>query len=222
MLRLTLIVLQACKSDAKDAIDLPQQHAPLLRACQAGSLVPAFTAAFDGAAIHRQPSPIDVERSDVVTMAHNVSTYPSSPVQAGVTKQMLLPGGVCFDASSQARQEHVADSGQPYTASFQESLDNSEAGQTSHVQESMLVQSRALLTSDPVAIAIEEANRVVLDRARLRSWADQQREALKLHMQAKDTYFAAAQIAYDKGMFSQAHDVKAAIVGIGKCPSMCE
>lgn len=202
-----LLVLQACKPDAKDAIDLQQQRASLT-SCQAGSLVSTCPAARDGAAAHWQTSLIDVERNDSV--AHKVSSDPSSTVQAGVSKQILLPAGVSLGALSQARQKkHTADSGQAYIASINESISTSEASQTTHFQESMLSQSTALLPNDPVAIAIEDANRVVSDRARLRSLADQQREALKLHMQAKDTYFAAAQIAYDKGMCLGSHDAKA-------------
>ncbi|KAA6417051.1 MAG: hypothetical protein FRX49_12993 [Trebouxia sp. A1-2] len=56
-----------------------------------------------------------------------------------------------------------------------------------------------LLTDDPVAAALDEAKKVVEERSRTKSLADQERQALGLHSQARDTYFAAAQVAFEKG-----------------------
>lgn len=56
-----------------------------------------------------------------------------------------------------------------------------------------------LLANDPVAAAVDEAGRLVAERSKMKSVADQERQALGLHRQARNTYFAAAQMAYEKG-----------------------
>lgn len=56
-----------------------------------------------------------------------------------------------------------------------------------------------LTAEDPVAAAIDEAGKVVQEKSRMNSVANQERQAMGLHAQARDTYFAAAQVAYEKG-----------------------
>lgn len=63
-----------------------------------------------------------------------------------------------------------------------------------------LLHDEVLQTADPVAAAVDEAGRVVEEKSRMKSMADQERQALSLHTQARDTFFAAAQVAYEKGM----------------------
>ena len=56
-----------------------------------------------------------------------------------------------------------------------------------------------LLANDPVTAAVDEAGRLVAERTKMKSVADQERQALGLHRHARNTYFAAAQMAYEKG-----------------------
>ena len=170
--------------------------------------------------VPRQPSPIDVERSHALEQVKSVSgssTHHTSVSPSDSSKPSLLPAGVMSAFASQLSKEGAA----PQSASPHASVDalaaTSSAQQTTnagsmrsksgrpnpnHV-ESLAVtvphQLDFLMTDDPVATAIAEANKVVADRAGLMSLADQRREALSLHVQAKDTYFAAAQTAHEKG-----------------------
>ena len=68
-----------------------------------------------------------------------------------------------------------------------------------------LLHDEVLQTADPVAAAVDEAGRVVEEKSRMKSLADQERQALSLHTQARDTFFAAAQVAYEKGMSLTRH-----------------
>lgn len=68
-----------------------------------------------------------------------------------------------------------------------------------------LLHDEVLQTADPVAAAVDEAGRVVEEKSRMKSLADQERHALSLHTQARDTFFTAAQVAYEKGMSLTRH-----------------
>lgn len=53
--------------------------------------------------------------------------------------------------------------------------------------------------------AIAEVSKAMQEKGRIRSMADQERETLTLHTQARDVYFEAAQRAYERGTLDSAY-----------------
>lgn len=224
-------VVQVSQGGIDKAVAFPQQHRHLgelsqetdtaasssLSRQQTTSHAPQVTA------VPRQPTPIDVERSGA---AEQITTGPSLPLDhssgspPNSSQPVLLPAGVTAASSPHLSSEGTA--AQPPTphasvgahmpsSSLQQPTNAGSLGSESDSRYpsqperpgvAIPHQLDFLMTDDPVASAIAEANKVVADRAGLMSLADQRREALNLHVQAKDTYFAAAQTAHEKGKSS--------------------
>ena len=176
-----------------------------------------------GCAVSRQPTPIDVERSGApeqvagsVTAGITVPSDQNSVSPPYSSQPVLLPAGVTSATPSQLSNDASAQSPGSSTSmaalvptsllqqttvvgSSRHELDSTKPSPSERPAAVISHQLDFLMTDDPVATAIAEANKVVANRAGLMSLADQRREALNLHIQAKDTYFAAAQTAHEKG-----------------------
>ena len=199
-------------------LDLPSQ--PTASAASSTSQQQTSSLAQHGYAVSRQPIPIDVERTgapEQVTAGSNLPLDHSSVNPPCSSQPVLCPAGVTAAPPPQlSSQGTVARSSSPYAAvdalmpdpslqqttgagSLPSEFDSINPSHCDRPGVAVPHQLDFLMTDDPVATAIAEANRVVADRAGLMSLADQRREALNLHVQAKDTYFAAAQTAHEKG-----------------------
>ena len=177
-----------------------------------------------GCAVSRQPTPIDVERSGApeqgtagsVTAGLSVPSdqnsisppYSSQPVLLPACVTSATPPQLSNDAAAQSPGSYTSMAALMPTSSLQQTTvvglsrhesDSTEPSPSERPAAVISHQLDFLMTDDPVATAIAEANKVVANRAGLMSLADQRREALNLHVQAKDTYFAAAQTAHEKG-----------------------
>ena len=171
-------------------------------------------------AVSQQPTPIDVERScaaEQVTAGSGLPLDYSSVSPPHSSQPALLPAGITSATAPQLSSDTVApqspsphasmDALMPASSLQQATMAPSLRGESDSINVSHPKRPAAvtphqldfLMADDPVATAIAEANKVVADRAGLMSLADQRREALNLHVQAKDTYFAAAQAAHEKG-----------------------
>lgn len=165
-----------------------------------------------------QPTPIDVERSKAAEQVpaqsvSNMSLDHSSVNPKSSSKPPLLPAAFMSGSTSQLSTPAAAKWSSQHASvgaimppfALQTSASPESNSQRCLHQPAVAIphQLDFLLTDDPVGTAIAEANKVVANRAGLMSLADQQREALNLHVQAKDTYFAAAQTAHEKGTLLQ-------------------
>ncbi|KAL3147998.1 hypothetical protein ABBQ38_014293 [Trebouxia sp. C0009 RCD-2024] len=170
-----------------------------------------------------QPPPIDVEHSKAAEQVSSQSVLAlahSSVSPVNNTKPALLPAGFMSDRSPQPGSEAAVSQSSQHASvsallppSTSQPTTNASPESTSkrNLQQPTLIvphQLDFLMTDDPVATAIAEANKLVASRAGLMSLADQQRGALNLHVQAKDTYFAAAQTAHEKGRTRQCVTVR--------------
>lgn len=218
-------VIQVTQHEADQASDLSQQHRPSDESIQATDS--AATSMFwqqtgshatQSTAVPKQPPPISVSAAEQVTTTSTSPPDDSSVSLPGSSPPVLLPAGTTSALPSQINNEAaVARSPSAPSASVDAPMpapslqqtsnagalrgeaDSSDLSRTERPEVVLPHQLDFLLTDDPVATAIVEANKVVADRAGLLSVADQRREALNLHVQAKDTYFAAAQTAHEKG-----------------------
>ena len=218
-------VFQVSQDEPDTATAFPQQHRLLSGLSQAADTAASSilsrqqisSHASQATAVPRQPTPIDVERSGAeVTTGSSLPLDHSSGSPPHSSQPELLPAGVTAALSQLSSEGTAAQSSKPHasvdehmpTSSLQQTTNAGSLGSESDsrypIQPERLGvtiphQLDFLMTDDPVATAIAEANKVVADRAGLMSLADQRREALNLHVQAKDTYFAAAQTAHEKG-----------------------
>ena len=219
-------VIQVAQDEIDQASDDSQQHRPSDESSQAATDSAAMpmsgqqigSHATQSTVVPKQPPPIDVACSSAaeqVTTRATSSPDDSSVSLPGSSSPVLLPAGITSALPSQLNSGAAV--AQSPSASMDALMPGSSLQRTTKAaamrsQADSLDLSRTerpgvvlphqldfLLTDDPVATAIVEANKVVADRAGLMSLADQRREALNLHVQAKDTYFAAAQTAHEKG-----------------------
>lgn len=164
------------------------------------------------------PSTVDLERNGQVSQG---AALPESSSHSS-RKQVLLPAGATSHrVSHQAThvpvsrsnstsppfvQHHRVPGQSAHTYSTCSSdteagfYDASQPAGASGFSTAHLLHDGVLLTNDPVAAAFDEARKVVEERNRIKSLADQERQALGLHSQARDTYFTAAQVAFEKGI----------------------
>ena len=219
--------IQVPHADAEKVVASLEQHTQLGLLSQATDAAASSmsqrqssSCAKHGCVVSQQPTPIDVERSDAPEQVTAGSSLPLDHSSVGPpdrSQLVLLPAGVTAAPPQQLSSDAAAaPSPSPYasvgelmpTSSLQQETNaGSLRSESDGINPSLLQrpgvaiphQLDFLMTDDPVATAIAEANKVVANRAGLMSLADQRREALNLHVQAKDTYFAAAQTAHEKG-----------------------
>ncbi len=166
-------------------------------------------------AVVQPPLTVDLERNGQVGQG---AALPENSSHSG-RKQVLLPAGATSHrVSHQATHVPVSRSSSTSPPSVQH---HRVPGQSAHTYSTCssdaeagfydasqpaggfstahLLHDGVLLTNDPVAAAFDEARKVVEERNRIKSLADQERQTLGLHSQARDTYFTAAQVAFEKG-----------------------
>ena len=167
---------------------------------QASSPLLSCAASHDGADAWWKSSTIDIERSSILEKflgPRSIAAATFTGHSRASSQPVLLPAGGSQPYKQSAMGAYPQ---QMCSTAF---CSDSSASAASHlgmpVHTSMPGQPEWLSSDDPVSGAIAEANTIVADRGRLRSVADQQREALGLHCQARDIYYAAAQRAFDKG-----------------------
>lgn len=211
-----LAVAQACQGNIEQATSLLQQHMPLLTQIAPESS-PSPDAVRLPSAVIQPPLTVDLERNGQV--GHG-AVLPGNSSHSS-RKQVLLPAGeISYTVSHPAAPMPVnrSRSTSPLSVQRHRGLGQSaynynscsydrEAGfygasqhaGASGYSTAHFLHDGVLLTDDPVAAALDEAKKVVEERSRTKSLADQERQALGLHSQARDTYFAAAQVAFEKG-----------------------
>ncbi len=168
-------------------------------------------------AVIQPPLTVDLERNGQVghgaALPENSSHSSRKQVllPAGATSQRvshqatLVPVSRCRSISPPSVQRHRVPGQSAHTYSICSSdrevgfYDASQHAGASGFSTAHLLHDGVLLTDDPVAAALDEARKVVEERSRTKSLADQERQALGLHSQARDTYFTAAQVAFEKG-----------------------
>lgn len=220
-------VIQVAQDEIGQGGDLPHQLRPSNKSSQATDSAPTSTSwqqtgshATQSTVVPQQPPPTDVACTSAVEQVTTSSALPpddSSVSLPGSSQPVLLPAGTTSAvplqlsseaAAAQSPSVHAsADALMPAPSlqqttnagSLRSEADSLDLSRTERPGVVLPHQLDFLMTDDPVATAIVEANKVVADRAGLMSLADQRREALNLHVQAKDTYFAAAQTAHEKG-----------------------
>lgn len=221
-------VIQVTQDETHQGSDLSHQHRPVDESSQAATDSAATSASWQqtgshatqSSAVPKHEPPIDVACSSAieqVTVRSSQSPKDSSVSLPGSSQPVLLPAGTTSAVPCQLSNEAAAAQSPSAHATVDALMPAPSLQQTTNAgalrseADSLDLTCTArpgvvlphqldfLLTDDPVATAILEANKVVADRAGLMSLADQRREALNLHVQAKDTYFAAAQTAHEKG-----------------------
>ena len=212
-----LAVTQACQGNVEQATSLLQQHMPLLT-----QTTPESSSSPDAvrlpSAVVQPPLTVDLERNG---QAGYGAALPENSSHSS-RKQVLLPAGATSHRVSQQAtlvpvsrsrstspptvQYHRAPGQSAHTYSTCSSdreagfYDTSQHAGASGFSTAHLLHEGLLLTDDPVAAAFDEARKVVEERNRIKSLADQERQTLGLHSQARDTYFTAAQVAFEKGI----------------------
>ncbi|KAL0046380.1 hypothetical protein WJX82_010916 [Trebouxia sp. C0006] len=214
--------IEACQGNIEQATSLLQQHMPSLT-----QTAPESSSSPDAArlpsAVVQPPLTVDLERNGQVGQG---AALPENSSHSG-RKQVLLPAGATSHrVSHQATHVPVSRSSSNSPPSVQH---HRVPGQSAHTYSTCssdaeagfydasqpaggfstahLLHDGVLLTNDPVAAAFDEARKVVEERNRIKSLADQERQTLGLHSQARDTYFTAAQVAFEKGDREAAHEL---------------
>lgn len=214
-----LAVTQACQGNVEQATSLLQQHMPSLT-----QMAPELSSSPDAvclpSAVIQPPLTVDLERNGQV--GHGAALPETSSHSS--RKQVLLPAGATShrvshqathvsvsrsSSTSPPFEQHHRVSGQSaqtYSTCSSDTeagfYDTSQQAGASRLSTAHLLHDGVLLTADPVAAAFDEARKVVEERNRIKSLADQERHTLGLHSQARDTYFTAAQVAFEKGIFT--------------------
>ncbi len=211
-----LPVTQACQGNIEQATSLLQQHMPSLTQTAPESS-PSPDAVHLPSAVAQPPSTVDLERNGQIGQG---AALPENSSHSS-RKQVLLPAGATSHrVSHQATHVPVSRSSSTSPPSVQH---HRVPGQSAHTYSTGSSDREAdfydisqhvgasgfstahlldgvLLTDDPVAAAFDEARKVVEERNRIKVLADQERQALGLHSQARDTYYTAAQVAFEKGI----------------------
>ncbi len=168
-------------------------------------------------AVIQAPLTVDLERNGQVGRG---AALPDNSSQSS-RKQVLLPAGATShrvshqatlvpvsrsrSTSPPSVQRHKVPGQSAHTYSTCPSdreagyYDASQHAGAKRLSSAHLLHDGVLLTDDPVAAAFDEARKVVEERNRIKSLADQERQTLGLHLQARDTYFTAAHVAFEKG-----------------------
>ncbi|DBA98882.1 TPA: hypothetical protein ACH3X1_014639 [Trebouxia sp. C0004] len=204
--------IQACQGDIEQATFLLQQHMPLLTQLAPASSPPSDAVRLPSAVV-QPPLTVDLKRNGQV--GHGAALPENSSgkhvlLPAGATSHRvfhqatLVPVSRSKSTSPPSVQRHRVPRQSVHTYSTCSS--DREAGfydASQHIGATGFSTAQllhgVLLTDDPVAAALDEASKVVEERSRTKSLADQERKALGLHSHARDTYFTAAQVAFEKG-----------------------
>lgn len=135
------------------------------------------------------------------------------------TKQ-LLPAGVSSSTGLTHSQHEIPTSGQQVSPdkcrdALEPSPDSSSSpgnrrltfcstgsDESTEMHEHVPWQSTHDSVPESVDAAMAAASKVLEERGKIRGMADQERQTLTLHTQARDVYFEAAQKAYERGMCS--------------------
>ena len=199
---------QASSTASPDATALPPMHMPSVSDSMSSSLLPT------GA---RQLLPADamlpVLAPDVVlpVLAPDVvlpvlaQDYRHASVATAA--QLLSADAVLPHTVQHTRNAHAPTSAQTHKLGVctSETADSSRAVHSSTgSDESINANMEQLIMHDNVPenveAALAAASKVLEERGKIRGVADQERQALTLHTQARDVYFEAAQKAYDRGI----------------------